>query len=83
METILKICNLVDSSDTSETTPFLIPVKGEQDISKCLQLIVATGLLPYLHPRVGIPIQKRSQYYQILNSHPSQLSDEQVLFVLL
>ena len=78
METILKICDLVDTSDTSDISAQLISVKSEQDISKCLQLIVATGFLPYLHPSVGIPIQKRSQFYQLLNSHPSQLNDEQV-----
>ena len=80
METIIKICETVDTSDTSDVAPLLISIKSEQDITKCLQLIVATGLLPYLHPSVGIPIQKRSKFYQILNSHLNQLSDEQVLY---
>ena len=82
METVAKICDLVDASeaDGNEKTPLLIPVKSERDIAKCLQLVVATGLLPYLHPNIGIPIQKRSQFYHLSNSSMDRLSDEQVDF---
>ena len=84
MELVLKTCVLIEKTeekcDSSPPQPLLIPIQLERYISECLQLLVVTGLLPYLLPRVGVPIQKRSKFYQLSEMASNRLSEEEVTF---
>lgn len=63
--------------NTAEDNRPLLSVQQERDVAKCLQLVVAFGLLPNLMPNVGIPVQKRSKWHNLFASR-SGTSEEQV-----
>ncbi|XP_057368356.1 transport and Golgi organization protein 6 homolog [Daphnia carinata] len=84
LETILEVAKAMDldaancnkSTIHSDSSVPCLSVQHEIDIAKCFQLIVGFGLLPNLLPNIGIPIQRRSKYYNLFHQSP-HLTDEQ------
>lgn len=84
LETILEVAKSMDldaancnkSTNHSDSSIPCLSVQHEIDIAKCFQLIVGFGLLPNLLPNIGIPIQRRSKYYNLFHQSP-HLTDEQ------
>lgn len=84
LEMILQVAKEVDADNLNlngNCSPSL-SVQNEKDITKCFQLVVAFGLLPYLLPRVGVPAQKRSKWNNLC-SISANISDEQVMTVVI
>ena len=46
--------------------PHSLSVKQEQHVSSLVQMIIALGILPSLLPGVGLPIEKRSKFYELV-----------------
>ena len=80
LEMLLDVTRLVDADSincNAEDGRPILTVQQEREVAKCLQLVVAFGLLPNLMPNVGIPVQKRSKWHNLFAS-PSGTSEEQV-----
>jgi len=67
----------VDNINLNTNCSPKLSVQNEKDMTKCYQLVIAFGLLPYLLPRVGVPAQKRSKWNNLC-SISANISDEQV-----
>ena len=55
--------------------PHSLSVKQEQHVSSLVQMIIALGILPSLLPGVGLPIEKRSKFYELV-APPKQSSKD-------
>lgn len=90
LETILEIAKSIDldsvncnnSGNLNDPNVPQLSVQHEIDIAKCFQLIVGFGLLPNLLPNIGVPIQKRSKFFNLFH-HPIDISDEQVFLKII
>lgn len=85
LETLLQVGDKLEieaATDRAGSTnapcePLFLSVRQEKEVAACLQLVVSFGLLPNLLPNIGVPIQKRSKWWDILGQ-PQPISDEQV-----
>jgi len=90
LETILEVAKSIDldnvncnnSGNLNDPNLPRLSVQHEIDIAKCFQLIVGFGLLPNLLPNIGVPIQKRSTFFNLFHQ-PTDISDEQVIFLIM
>ena len=78
-EYVLKSLELLNSLKESlksvEDSDLNLSVNQQQNVSSIIQLAVALGIVPSLLPGVGLPLSKRSKFYEIV-------SKEQELSVL-
>ncbi|XP_054714685.1 transport and Golgi organization protein 6 homolog [Uloborus diversus] len=70
---LLKLVNLVLQQEkeaaSSESKPSgLLSISQQLTVRKCLQFVIALGIVPNLLPRVGIPQSKRMEYPDILTN---------------
>ena len=60
-----------------------LSVSQQQNVSSMIQLVIALGIVPSLIPGVGIPIEKRSKFYEIvMRSHDSKSVEEVRVFLV-
>ena len=49
-----------------------------RQVQRLLQLVVALGIVPNLLPGVGLPMEKRSAFFQCLKTDEKELDPEEV-----
>lgn len=63
----------------------ILSVQQQQSVSSMIQLVVALGVVPSLLPGVGLPLAKRSKFYELVaeaeNESPSILEVCQIKYL--
>ncbi|KAK3742163.1 hypothetical protein QZH41_020476 [Actinostola sp. cb2023] len=60
--------------------PDALSVNDQKTILSCIQFIVCLGIYPNLLPGVGIPVEKRSGYFELIKGSGNELQNERHLY---
>ena len=66
-------------SDTGHVD--ILSIQKQQCVSSMIQLVVALGIVPSLLPGVGLPMAKRSKFYELLNAENAETESPSVIEV--